>query len=1164
MKQVLQPTRTFLFADLRDYTGFVERHGDRAAADLLAAYRAIVRSQVRKAGGAEIKTEGDGFYVVFPSALQAISCGAAVLKEAADHSSRHPELPMQVGIGLHAGEPIPQEGQFVGSAVNVAARIGAAAQEGQLLVSDVVRGLVRTGSPFPLRDQGEVLLKGVGEAIRLFSVEWSPDAPVPSDWPTMDSRPTRGQLRDQQAQTVFVGRANEMRQITATMDRVSQGAGAAVFLAGEPGIGKTRLARQAIDEAARRGFRVLEGRAYPLEGSLAYALIVDAFGAVLRSLDPARRSALTSGLPRLSLLFSGLQLAAPQPIGDAALEKTRLFEDVSQLLGRLVSQTPAVLFLDDLHWADPASIELLQYVTRGLEDQRLLILGTYRETEVDAARGLRSLLRSLDRAGHLEEIALSRLGSEAVTEMASSLLNGEELPELVELLHARSGGTPLFIEALVRSLLQGGQLVHTDRWTLAADASAVIPRSIRELILDRLERLQPNDRQVLGLIAACGDAAPYSLLTAASRQSEEACLDAIERLQKAGLIKEEPAGPQIMYVVTHPMIQEVTYHELAEQQRRRMHAAIASGMERLQPVDVERLAMHYRGAGPEVDPDRSLEVLLEAGERARGRYAHDEAARNLGAALTLVRQGRRPELLPFLLEKMGEAWSNVGEYAAATTIWEEALQNYHGAGELGSAARLHRRLAMIKWDQGQIEPAMEHIRAGTQLLAGQEPGQELADLIQARLIFQMRLDDLTGVSEAANELLELSNHLTLPRVRAHGQLAAASLAVLQTNVRTALAQAQSAVEAAEQAGDLLLQQRALDLLTLLAMSVGDLDAARSHAAESRRVSRQMGVPSLEALPRFRIVLLDLIGGRWDDAQRMSLETLVLIRRSGPPRGLVGILAIRAVVLTYHGELDEAAALIQEARKFETAGVDRNVFDFVDYAEALLSFERGDAERAVHLSRRMTPINQHVPQFLCLVAEAHASVGDASRANQLAQQLRAAAGAKSYPAALALRAEGLAERARGQPANAMARLASACELFAALEAPFDLARTQLDWAALALQQGETSAATARARESLEAFARLGARLYADRARRLLRELGVRPAPRPRTESGNVLRGRELEVARLAAAGLSNQEIAARLVISPRTVTSHLDHMYRRLGISARAELSRFLEPTQKIT
>src|SRR2546430_4301750 len=150
-----------MFADLRDYTGFVERNGDQAAATLVATYRRLVRQRVRESAGAEIKVEGDAVFVAFPSARLAIACGAAILKDAAAQTEAQPEIPVHVGIGVHAGEPVPQEGDFIGSAVNVAARIGSAAATGQLLISDVVRGLVRTGGAVPLPRRRSRSLKGL-------------------------------------------------------------------------------------------------------------------------------------------------------------------------------------------------------------------------------------------------------------------------------------------------------------------------------------------------------------------------------------------------------------------------------------------------------------------------------------------------------------------------------------------------------------------------------------------------------------------------------------------------------------------------------------------------------------------------------------------------------------------------------------------------------------------------------------------------------------------------------------------------------------------------------------------------------------------------------------------------------------------------------------------
>ena len=162
-------TRSFLFSDLRDFTSFVETHGDAAGSEVIRTYRTLVRAEIARTGGGEIKTEGDSFFVVFDSARQAVACGIG-LQQAATRVST-PERPIRVGVGVHAGEPVPHDGQFIGSAVNVAARLAQNAAAGDLLISDTVRGLLRTSDLPPLVERA-VTMKGVTDPPRAYSVEW--------------------------------------------------------------------------------------------------------------------------------------------------------------------------------------------------------------------------------------------------------------------------------------------------------------------------------------------------------------------------------------------------------------------------------------------------------------------------------------------------------------------------------------------------------------------------------------------------------------------------------------------------------------------------------------------------------------------------------------------------------------------------------------------------------------------------------------------------------------------------------------------------------------------------------------------------------------------------------------------------------------------------------
>src|SRR5260370_4837052 len=193
--------------------------------------------------------------------------------------------------------------------------------------------------------------------------------------------------------------------------------------------------------------------------------------------------------------------------------------------------------------------------------------------------------------------------------------------------------------------------------------------------------------------------------------------------------------------------------------RRRAHAAIAFALERARPDDLDRLARHYHAAGSLADANRTLEVLLAAGERAYGLYANDQAARHFGAALALMREGRRTELLPSVLEKLGEAWELVGETAASIAVWSEARTLHERTRNIFLIVRLHRRLALAAWDHAHLDVPQAPLEAGLQALAGSKPSAELADLLHVRVILLGRRGDDKGLSTAATDLAILAERL---------------------------------------------------------------------------------------------------------------------------------------------------------------------------------------------------------------------------------------------------------------------------------------------------------------------------------------------------------------------------------------------------------------------
>ncbi len=952
----------------------------------------------------------------------------------------------------------------------------------------------------------------------------------------------------------------------AALERAAAGSGGALLLAGEAGIGKSRLAAEALSLASQRGFVTLQGSAYPLQADLAYAPVLEVLGPFLAGLEPGRRAALVGGLPDLGRLFAGLHLPPPEPLGDAALERTRLFEAVSRLVERVAADRPVALLVDDLHWADAASLELLHYLARGLGARRVLLLGTYRLDEARTHPGLRALVRSLQRLGLAEELPVGGLDPEAVAALARALVGGEPPAELLGVLRERAAGTPLFVTALIRGLRDTGELFRSGgAWVLSGGSPTAVPPVVRDLVLARLERLDPADRARLELVAVAGDAASPAVLGRVGGPGLQELDEGLRRLCESGLVVEEPAGSDLVYRAAHPLIAEVAYGELAETRRRRLHAGVAAALEALGPGDPQRLAHHYRGAAGEADPGRALDVLVAAGQRAEEVHADAEAADLVAAALALARADR-PAMVAELLERLGHARSRAGQFEAAVAAWSEVAAGRERSDDRPAAARLRGLLALAEWDRGRFDAAEAQLAAAFRAIEGTGADVELADLHHIRLRLLVRLGDAARLEEEAVALLALAERGGARQAVATAHLARADVAFLRGRFVAAREHGLQALAVAERAGLGTMAAQAYRHLSMTAANVGDQRLARKHALADLGLARQAGSPTLELGARFFILAIDLVTDAWEEVLRGADELLALGYRVGYARGVATGLAGRAFVLAHRGRPEEAGRCVAEAREVygAAAAADRHIFTVVEIAEASAALAAGDPERARALAAGAVATPTVLPCLgLAVLGEAQVAAGDLAGALGTARRLGGLGPAAPWPAACGSWVEGLARVALGERVAALACLRRAADSLDGLGLPFQAARARLGWAEVAaavpgdehVPAGRADAVEA-ARRSLATFDQLGARPSADRSRRLLRALGERPAAPPRTLTGE-LSERELQVVRLVAAGLSNAEIAARLFISPRTVTTHLQHVYSRLGLPSRTALTRWV-------
>jgi DNA-binding CsgD family transcriptional regulator/tetratricopeptide (TPR) repeat protein len=960
----------------------------------------------------------------------------------------------------------------------------------------------------------------------------------------------------------LVGRGDELRTLESTIARVAGGAPGVVMLTGPPGVGKSRLARAALSSAAASGFSAFAGGAHDVGREVAYGPVVEAFGRPLRAMDPDDRAALLEDLPQLGLLFSGVGLRPPLPLGDPALERTRLIDGLAQLMERLAARQPMALLIDDGDVADNATAALIAYLTSGVPDRPILLVLTAREDETQRPR-LAGLVRSVaDSTWWLERMALGPLEDSAAAELVGSVLGAPLDPSVTAAIVARCAGRPLFLEAVARTLSETGALARRDGALRLLDERMPLPEGIRAQLQGRIAAATPEERALLVLMAAADGESRHDVLARAADLASRRTVDVLDTLLRRGLVvcDESSRG----YALAHDLLRDTVLADLSPPALSHAHAALAEALMELDPED-PRTAEHFMAASGLIDPQRGLDHLARAGERARRLGASAEAVRYLTAAVDLAQSAGRPEIIAALRTDLGDVQLRAGDSDAARRTWQQALSEHTRRGDAPGVARVHEQLALLEWSAGDLRAAVEHLAAAEAALDGLEPSPEHAELLWTKLITAVRVGDRASVAESASRLRDLADRLGSRRLTARAYLAEGAQEFVATDYVAFAEKSRLGLEVALAEDDLLAITRGHDQLSVAAATQGDFAATREHTLASLQVARRLGSRAMEGWPRVRLALIDLLTGDWDSALRGTAEVMTMARNFGERRGLVSATAAHVWVLVHRGRLTDAQRHLDQAYATATPELetDRNIFVFVAVAGAALALAQGDPQLACQRGAALEGLGAGWAPLVCaaVLGEARVRSGDLAGARRLAGRIRSVRSCRTtLPEVIGGWLDGLADQAGGCPAGAADRFAGAAAGFEGLQFPFHAARAQLAEAAARrdLDKSGRTRAVDLARVALAAFERLGAPAPAREARDVLRACGVVPSRgRPHIETGSQLSARELEVARLVATGLSNAEVAAELFISPRTVTTHLDRIYSRLGLSSRVALTRYL-------
>jgi len=546
-----------------------------------------------------------------------------------------------------------------------------------------------------------------------------------------------------------VGREGELTILEDALLDAHRGEGQVVILAGEAGLGKTRLASELQKRASGGGTTVMRGGCSEADLSLPYLPFLEAIGNYLSTtdLDRLRTRLGTSGreLGQLfpQLLPDGGSSDAGDPSGQG---KLRLFEGMISLFRDAASEHGLLLVLEDLHWADASTRELLDYMTRRLSHTRMLILATYRSDELDRKHPLLPLVQGWKRGNLVTLVDIRPLQAAGLADMIRAIFDTEEVTdEFRDFLYRRTEGNPFVLEEMLKAALDRGDIYRAaGGWERPPDLSQMkIPPTVRDTILLRLERLQPEEAEILKMAAVLGQEFSYATLAAVSGKPEETVLSALQRCVQQQLVEEQPQTRE-RYRFRHSLTREAVYEDMIAPQRSRLHlraAEVLRGLPGTEPVDLA----HHLLAGGRIE--EAIPVCIKAAEDAERRRGYQEAAQLYGRILSDVKDRL---LHAQLMGRIGEALYLDGQASAPLAYLAEAIPTLESLGELRDAARYRLLLGRCHWLQQRPEAAaVEYERARAAL----EPLGPSADLANAYI----RLAGLAAFDYRGEESHALAN-----------------------------------------------------------------------------------------------------------------------------------------------------------------------------------------------------------------------------------------------------------------------------------------------------------------------------------------------------------------------------------------------------------------------
>jgi class 3 adenylate cyclase/tetratricopeptide (TPR) repeat protein len=904
---------TVLFSDASGYTELAEDLEPEVVRDLMWALYDEAAAIVERYGGRVDKLMGDAVLAVFGDPVAHEDDADCAVRAALDlHDAVDAMGPrfesvagraVEVHSGINSGvivtgDTLDDRSGPLGDMVNVAARLQSLAGAGEILIGAATQGLLRDDR-LAVVDIGEHGLKGRREPVRVFRVERDPG---------IVGVPSRKVSR-------FIGRHEELGVLVAAMERLRDGERGLITVCAEAGSGKSRLFeefRTRLDDDVAW----LEGRAYPSTASVPYGPIIDL---IARSAGIDERDPAEAVVAKLDSMIASLVPGHPQAravlhqlfdVGDETsridLEafRSRLTDVVGDLVDAVAGHGPTVVCLQDLHWVDPSTVDLIRGLAAARHEPVLTVCNFRPGFELGAPDE-----RALD---------LSVLSPRQTRELLHALLDGAEIPgDLVESVIERVQGNPFFVEEIVNRLLETGMLVRNgDRWTLTRPIDDIgVPDTIRGVIAARIDALDAEHRQVLREVSVVGREFVYRVVREVASRPERLD-DGLGQLLSVDLIREKSLEPEVEYIFKHALTQEVAYEGLVLRERQLLHERVARAIETAMPDRLgelaETLAFHWERSGHVVE---AVRCLRRSGRKALERYALDEADDHYGRALTLLtdhapwpHDAGRDRLTAEVIVEWAQVHYHHGTYRELGDLLDAHAD---AAARLDDAALRSRWAAwtghVVNWGLGDVSKATELFDEAIDL--GEASGDAGAEAYaRAWMIYALWLNGRTAETMSHwRRVQEL-----LPRID-------------------------------DQHDRRYIEIKAMGGTALAANCLGDFTTARELADRLRAIASHSGNRRALAMSLLASIYQPWVGGDFDEARRIVDE---MDRVDPDPLYRLSMSLWSAGMAAHSGDVDGAHDVLDESiPTCRTLGLEWFVSNFESMA-ALTSMLEGHAGRAM--------------------------------------------------------------------------------------------------------------------------------------------------------------------------------------------------------------------------